>query len=127
MSGDQNPPDAPGKSAPVTTQNKVSLSELIAKTPGAQTREQLLERIKAREGKRPKKLRQSAPSEEQLTEREPLPIPDDPAQIHDDPDQYAVGYFKRKQAEEHAQQKPPKGFKLRLVPKKDKPDPADKK
>ena len=89
MSDDQKPPDPPGKSAPVASQNKVSLSELIAKTPGAQPREQLLERIKAREGKRTKKSPRSAPSEEQLSTPEPM--------LSTKPYQYAADLFKRRQ------------------------------
>ena len=116
MSGDQNPPDAPGKSAPVTSQNKVSLSELIAKTPGAQTREQLLERIKARQKKRSKEPQKSAPIEDQLATPEPLPF-------INKPDGYAADLFERLKAK----QKPPKRPKPRIVVNNDKPKPSDKK
>ena len=118
---DEKPPEPPGKSTPVASQNELSLAELIAKTPGAQTREQLLERIKARERKRPKKSHQSAPSEEQLSTPEPMPIHDNP--YKDNPYQWAVDHFKRKQAEVRAQQKPPKRSKPRVVVDNDKPGP----
>jgi hypothetical protein len=45
---------------------KLSLADLIAQTSGAQTREQLLERIKAREQARSRKKQKSAPAEDQL-------------------------------------------------------------
>jgi len=125
---DEKPPEPPGKSTPVASQNELPLAELIAKTPGAQTREQLLERIKARERMRPKKSQQSAPSEEQLTEREPLPMIDDP--------KYLTGFVKRLQAKEQEKQleakqnekcETPKGKKLHIVVDNDKAGPRDKK
>ncbi len=116
MSSDQEPPGVPRKSAPVRSHNKVSLSELIAKTPGAQTREQLLERIKAREGKRTKTSPRSAPSEEQLSTPEPMPMVD--------ADKFAEGYFKRLKAKEEV--KRPRS-KPRIVVDNDKPSPTNKK
>ena len=134
MSSDQKPPEPHDKNTRRPSASMLSLSELIAQTPGAQTREQLLARIKARERKRTKKSPQSAPSEDRLSTPEPLPTHDNP--YKDNPYQWAVDHLKRKQAkasaqrkqaEAHAQQKHPKGFKPYLVRKNDEPDPADKK
>jgi hypothetical protein len=106
---------------------KLPLADLIAQTPGAQTREQLLERINARQQKRPKNLSNPTPSEEGLTKHEPTPL-------IDSPDDYAAGYFKRlkekektpTKAKSKAQPKQPKGSKLTLVRKDGKPVPPDK-
>jgi hypothetical protein len=105
-----------------TIQGKTpSLAELIAQTPSAQTREQALKHIASREKEfSPRKRQRTAPSDDEVAQREPMPFLNDPSQ-------YAARFFKGKQAEARAQQKPPKRFKLYLVPKKDKPDPADKK
>jgi len=110
-------------------ESKASLADLIAQTPGAQTREQLLERIKARQKKRSKKSHQSAPSEEQLSKPEPLPL------ILSNPDKYAAKFFAQLKEKEKATQKdkpkakttPTKRSKPRLVVDNDNPDPADKK
>jgi len=109
-------------------ESKASLADLIAQTPGAQTREQLLERIKARQKKRSKKSQQSAPSEEELVTPEPLPIVNQP-------DQFAAGYWERLKEKTKAAQKgnpkakttPTKRSKPRLVVDNDKPEPSDKK
>jgi hypothetical protein len=120
MSSDQEPPGVPGKSAPVTSHNKVSLSELIAKTPGAQTREQLLERIKAREGKRTKTSPRSAPSEDQLSTPEPLPIIDKPAN-------FAADFWERFNTKQKEKLKPRHRSKPKLIVDNDKPGPRDEK
>jgi hypothetical protein len=132
MSGDQKPPSVPGKSAPVTSHNKVSLSELIAKTPGAQTREQLLERIEARQKKRSKEPQKPAPSEEDLSKPEPMNIINDPygsaADVLQRINANAKAIRNAKQREElKAQSKPPKGSKPRVVVNNDNPKPSDKK
>ena len=131
MSSDQKPPGVPGKSASVTSHNKVSLSELIAKTPGAQTREQLLERINARQKKRSKEPQKPTPSEEDLTKPEPMNIVDDPYGTASDVIQRiranAKAIRNAKQREElKAQPKPAKGSKLTLVRKDGEPVPPDK-
>ena len=97
-----------------------SLVELIAQTPGAQTREQALAHIKARQQKCIKKPLQSVPSEEQLATPEPFPI-------IDNPEQHAANFWKRFNAKEEEKRKPPKGSKPRLLIDNDKPDPSDKK
>ena len=102
--------------------------ELIAQTPGAQTREQALAHIAARErASAPKTSQHPVPSEEGLTKHEPTPL-------IDSPDDYAAGYFKRLKEKEKtptkakpkAQPKQPKGSKLTLVRKDGKPVPPDK-
>ena len=60
------------------------------------------------------------PSEEAISEPEPLPI------LHD-PDKFAVGFYKRKEAEARAKLRPPKGSKPRMFIDNDKSDPSDKK
>ena len=124
---DQKPSEYRDKPASSGSRSKSSLAELIAKTPGAQTREQLLERIKSREQKRSKKPLKPALAEKQLTEREPLPIPDEPAQIYEDPDKFAKEYWKRLKAKEREKRKPPKRSKPRLIHDNDKPEQPDKK
>jgi hypothetical protein len=96
----------------------LSLLELIAQTPGAQPRKQLLERIKARRQNHTKKL-QEASSSEQFSTPEPLPLIDDP--------EYLAGFVKRLQVREKEKQKPPKRSKPRLLINNDKPNPPDKK
>lgn len=115
------------KARGATGESKASLAELIAQTPGAQTREQLLERIKARQQKRLKKQSSPAPAEEALVTPEPLPI------VHQ-PDKFAADFFARLKEKTKATQKDnpkakptPKRSKPRLVVDNDKPDPADKK
>jgi hypothetical protein len=111
---------------------KSSLADLIAQTPGAQTREQLLERIKARQQKRSKEPQKPAPREEELSKPEPMNIISDPYGLAPDVVQRilanAKAIWSAKQKEEReAQSKPPKGFKLHLVPKNEKSEPSDKK
>jgi len=103
------------------------LADLIAQTPGAQPREQLLERIKARQEARLKKKQKSAPAEDQLTTPEPLPIVNQP-------DQFAADFFARLREKTKATQKgkpkakpTPKRSKPRLVVDNESSDPADKK
>ncbi len=93
-----------------------TLADLIAQTPGAQTREQAIESIKARRQKRLAEKTQPAVSEDQLVKPEPLPI-------IEKPDQYAADFFQRLKAKEKAKQKPPKRSKPRLFLDNDKYDP----
>jgi hypothetical protein len=114
-----------GKSQPAKAPSpagvtKASLAELIAQTPGAQTREQVIERIKKRQQKRLIEKPQPAISEEQIAKPEPLPI-------IDNPDDFAKGFYQRLQAKENAKQKPPKGSKPRLLLNNEKSDPPGKK
>ena len=109
-----------------------SLADLIAQTPGAQTREQLLERIKARQQKRPKRQSNPTPSEEDLTKREPMNIVDDPDGAASDVIQRIRANAKairdaKQREEREAQQKARKRSKPRLVVDNDKPEPSDKK
>ena len=118
----------------------MSLADLIAQTPGAQPREQLIERINARQQKRPKKQSNPTPSEDDLTKPEPMNIIDDPYGAASDVNQRirskdiiqhmlanAKAIRNAKQKEElKAQPKPPKGSKLTLVRKDGKPVPPDK-
>ena len=129
---DGKPPVPRDESASAPGGSKASLADLIAQTPGAQTREQLLERINARRQKRSKEPQKPAPSEEDLSKPEPMNIISDPygsavdilQRIHAN----AKAIRNAKQREEReAQSKPSKGFKLRLVPKNDKSEPSDKK
>jgi hypothetical protein len=118
------------KDAPPATEKvqraEPSLADLIAQTPGAQTREQALKHIASREKEfSPRKRQRPAPSDDEVAKHEPMPIHDNP--LKDNPYQWAIDHLKRKQPEARTQQRPPKGFKPYLVPKKDKPDPADKK
>ena len=110
---------------------KLSLADLIAQTPGAQSREQLIERINARQQKRPKKQSNPTPSEEDLTKPEPMNIVDDPHGTASDVIQRiranAKAIRNAKQREElKARPKPAKGSKLTLVRKDGKPVPPDK-
>ena len=119
---------------------ELSLADLIAQTPGAQTREQLLERIKARQQKRSKEPQKPAPSEEDLTRPEPMNIVDDPYGAASDVSQRIrtkdilqrisanrKAIRNAKQREElKAQPKPAKGSKLTLVRKDGKPVPPEK-
>ena len=119
-------PQEKGRSA--TGESRPSLADLIAQTPGAQTREQLRERIKARQQKRLKKQSNPASAEEELVTPEPLPIVNQP-------DQFAADFFARLKEKTKATQKdkpkakptPTKPSKPRLVVDNDKPDPPDKK
>jgi len=96
-----------------------SLTDLIAQTSGAQTREQAIERIKARRQKRLAAKQQPPISEDQLIKPEPLPI-------IGKPDQFASQFFERLKAKEKAKQKPPRRTKPRLFLDNEKPKPADK-
>jgi hypothetical protein len=109
---------------------KLSLADLITQTPGAQPREQLIERINARQQKRPKNQSNPTPSEEDLTKPEPMNIIDDPDGAASDIIQRiranAKAIRNAKQKEDlKAQPKPPKGSKLTLVRKDGKPVPPD--
>jgi len=96
-----------------------SLADLIAQTPGAQTREQAIERIKARRQKRLTKEPRPSVSEDQLAKPEPLPI-------IDKPDQFAADFFERLKAKEKAKTRPPKRSKPRLFLDNEKPEPPPK-
>ena len=103
------------------------LADLIAQTPGAQPREHLLERIKARQEARSKKKQKSAPAEDHLTTPEPLPIVNEP-------DRFAADFFARLREKARATQKDkakakptPKRSKPRLVVDNESSDPADTK
>jgi hypothetical protein len=105
------------------------LADLILQTPGAQTREEALAHIAAREQAFSEKLAKpkTPPSEDQLTTPEPLPIVNEP-------DQFAAGFFERLRKKTKATQKDkpkakptPKRSRPRLVVDNDNPDPADKK
>ena len=123
---DQKPPLPQDKNASATGGSKPSLADLIAQTPGAQSREQLLERIKARQQKRSNKQQKPAPSEEDLTKPEPINIISDPYSSAPDVIQRLLASAKAKQKEKPtAQPKQPKGSKLRLVRKDGKPVPPD--
>ena len=125
---DEKPPLPQDKSASATGGSKPSLADLIAQTPGAQTREQLLERIKARQQKRSKKRQKPAPSEEELTKPEPMNIISDPYGSAADVIQRIQANAKAKQKEEpKAQQSHPKASSCTSCAKKDKPVPPDKK
>jgi hypothetical protein len=123
---DGKPPTPEGKSPT----GKLSLADLIAQTPGAQTREQLLERIKARQQKRSKEPQKPAPSEEDLSKPELMNIISDYGSAQDVYQRIlanAKAIRNAKQREEReAQSKPPKGPKLTLVRKDGKPVPPDK-
>ena len=83
--------DAPPADTAKAQRAEPSLAELIAQTPGAQTREQALAHIKrAREQKRhaEKAATVDALPKKTLAKREPLPI-------IDNPDQHAADFWKR--------------------------------
>ena len=129
---DGKPPLPQDKSASATGGSQPSLADLIAQTPGAQTREQLLERINARRQKRSKEPQKPAPSEEGLSKPEPMNMISDPYGSAQDVYQRILANAKairnaKQREEREAQSKPSKGFKLRLVPKNDKSEPSDKK
>ena len=105
--------------------SKPSLADLIAQTPGAQPREQLLERIKARQQKRSNKQQKPAPSEEELSRREPMNIINDPYGSAPDVIErlQAIAKAKQKtklQQKPKAQPKPPKPSKPYLLVNNDK-------
>ena len=100
---------------------KLSLADLIAQTPGAQPREQLIERINARQQKRPKKQSNPTASEEDLTKPEPMNIIDDPYGAASRVVERLQALVKAKQKEK-AKAQP----KLALVRKDGKPVPPDK-
>jgi hypothetical protein len=102
------------------TTGKLSLAELIAQTPGAQPREQLVDRINARQQKRSKEPQKPAPSEEELSKPEPMNIISDPYSSAPDVLQRILANAKairsaKQREEREAQSKPTKGFRLRLV------------
>ena len=120
------PPTATAK----TQRAEPSLAELIAQTPGAQTREEALAHIAAREQAfAPKKRQPPNPSEEDLTKPEPINI--EPINIISDPYNSAPEVLKRLVAKAKDKQKekpkPAKLSKPRLVVDNDKPEPPDKK
>lgn len=118
MSSDQKSPEPHDKNTRRPSASKLSLSELIAQTPGAQPREQLLERIKGRRQKHTNKPRKSSSSEEQFSTPEPLPMIDDP--------KYLGGFLKRFIAKEQEKRTPPKRSTPYLIVDNDKRDPPDK-
>src|SRR5271166_6513896 len=119
MSGEK-PPLPQKNTASGAGGSKPSLADLIAQTPGAQPREQLLERIKARQQKRSKELQKPAPSEEELSKPEPMNIISDPYGSAPDvlerirANAKAIRSAKERE-EREAQSKPTKGFKLHLL------------
>jgi hypothetical protein len=123
----------PGDASPT------ALAALIAKTPGAQPLEQIIQRHKARALERQQGAARPTPSEEDLTKPEPMSIIDDPYGAASDVSQrirskdiiqhmLAISKTIRnaKQKEDlKAQPKPPKGSKLTLVRKDGEPVPPD--
>lgn len=83
------------------TDDKRSLADLIAATPGAQTREEAKRSIKAR---RAKLMETVAPPPEDLASPEVIPL-------IDNPDAFAREFFQRLQDKE----KPKRGSKPRLI------------
>ena len=120
--------DAPPATTAKAQRAEPSLAELIAQTPGAQTREEALAHIAARErASAPKKRQTPIPSEEDLTKREPINIISDPYASAPEVIQRLLASAKAKQKEKpKAQPKQPKGSKLTLVRKDGKPVPPDK-
>jgi hypothetical protein len=120
--------EKPPKTEEKRPTGELSLADLIAQTPGAQTREQLIERINARRQKRSKEQANQAPAEEELVTPEPLPFVNQPAR-------FAAGFLERFKEKTKATQKdtpkakttPTKRSKPRLVVDNDKPKPSDKK
>jgi len=111
--------DAPPATTAKAQRAEPSLVELIAQTPGAQTREQALKHIASREKEfTPRKAQRRLLSDDDVDKREPLPIIDNP--------QNAANFWKRFNAREEEKRKPPKGSKPRLLIDNDKPDPSDK-
>jgi hypothetical protein len=123
---DGKPPVPQDKSASATGGSEASLAGLIAQTPGAQTREQLIERINARRQKRSKEQANLASAEEELVSPEPLPFVNQSAR-------FAARFRalleeKTKTTPKRKQKaKPTKRSYLRLVVDNDKPKPSDKK
>ena len=103
----------PGDASPT------ALAALIAKTPSAQPREQIIQRHKTRMQERLQEAAKPIPSEEDLTKPEPMPMIDDP--------EFLAGFVEQFKAREQEKQKQPKRSKPRIVVDNDKPGPADKK
>ena len=123
---DGKPPVPQDKSASATGGSKASLADLIAQTPGAQTREQLIERINARRQKRSKEQANPAAAEEELVTPEPLPFVNQSARFAAKFRALLEEKTKAKPKDER-KAKPTKRSKLRLVVDNDKPKPSDKK
>ena len=123
---DGKPPVPQDKSASATGGIEASLADLIAQTPGAQTREQLIERINARRQKRSKEQANPASAEEELVTPEPLPFVNQSAR-------FAAKFRALLNEQTKATQKRKQKAKqtkrsyLRVVVDNDKPKPSDKK
>lgn len=99
----------------MTKRTMPPIADLIAKTPGAQTREQALASIKAR---RARLLGPEPTPPADFTAPEPMPV-------IDDPDQFARDFVQRVLAKDKP---PPRGVKPRLVGKNDNdPEPPASK
>jgi len=97
------------------------LADLIAKTPGAQTREQALEHIKARRAR----LLAQSPIDTRRDDKIAAP---EPAPSAESPDDYAAGFWKRLADKDDAKKRPPpRGKKPRLIVDNDDPPKPPKK
>ena len=98
------------------------LAELIAKTPGAQTREQALAHMRARRAR----LLAPPPTDSQRDEKISAP---EPAPVIKDPDDYAARFWARQAAKDAEKRRPPpRGKKPRLiVDNDDPPKPPEKR
>lgn len=115
------PPPRKGKNLLNPAELETLLAALIAKTPAAQTRQQVVERRQARTQVRIQQSRKPSPSEELLAKPEPLPIIDNPTQL-------ATEFWERFKKKEEEKRKPPKRSKPRLkVVDNNNPKPPDKK
>ncbi len=92
---------------------QLSLAELIAQTPGAQTRQEALAHVRART-QTAKPPSQQPLLDDDIIKAEPMPI-------IDKPDVYAADFFQRLKMKEKGKQKPPKRQKPRLVIDNDTP------
>jgi len=105
-------------------QNTDLITEMIARSPAAQTREQALASIKARRARllaRPP-VESRHDDEPDLTRPEPMPI-------IDDPDAFAAGFWTRFNSKEppSTPRPPPRGSKPRIVVDNTKPQPPRKR
>ena len=103
----------------------LSLAELIARTPGAQSREALRERINMRHQPPPKPAKPASACDDELGTPEPAPF-------LDRPDDFAAGFFARMKDKAKAthtdkpKTKPGKRSKPRIVVDNEKPQPPEK-
>lgn len=94
---------------------KPSIADLIAATPGAQTREEALASIKARRARMLASPDAAQPAD--FSVPEPMPI-------LGDPEAFARAFFQRKMQEAAP---PPRGVKPRIVVRNDDDDPEPPK